>query len=61
LFKKADLHRTEIGRIETAQTEPGLLTVVILANALGVTLDELVAGLPVPKTRKPAAGKTTRG
>jgi transcriptional regulator with XRE-family HTH domain len=60
LFKKADLHRTEIGRIETAKTEPGLLTLVILADALGVALDELVAGLPVPETRKPAAGREAR-
>lgn len=60
LFKKADLHRTEIGRIETARTEPGLLTLVILADALGASLDQLVEGLPVPETRKPAAGRKTR-
>jgi transcriptional regulator with XRE-family HTH domain len=60
LFKKADLHRTEIGRIETARTEPGLLTLVILADALGASLDQLVEGLPVPETRKPAAGRQSR-
>ncbi len=60
LFKKADLHRTEISRIETAKSEPRLLTLVILADALGVTLDDLVADLPVPKTRKPASGREER-
>jgi transcriptional regulator with XRE-family HTH domain len=54
LYKKADLHRTEIGRIEGAETEPGLMTIIVLADALGTKLDELVEGLPVPKERKPA-------
>ena len=60
LVEKADLHRTEIGRIEGAKTEPGLLTLVILADALGASLDQLVEGLPVPETRKPAAGRKAR-
>jgi transcriptional regulator with XRE-family HTH domain len=60
LVERADLHRTEIGKIERAMTEPGLLTLVILADALDVSLDQLVEGLPVPATRKPAAGRTAR-
>lgn len=48
------LHRTEIGRIEQASIEPRLTTLVILADALGVPLDELVKGLPVPEQRKPS-------
>lgn len=48
------LHRTEVGRIELGAVEPRLTTAVILADALGVTLDELVAGLRVPVERKPS-------
>lgn len=48
------LHRTEIGRIEQASIEPRLTTLVILANALDVRIDDLVEGLPVPVERKPS-------
>lgn len=48
------LHRTEIGRIEQASIEPRLSTLVILADALDASLDDLVRGLPVPKHRKPS-------
>jgi transcriptional regulator with XRE-family HTH domain len=48
------LHRTEIGRIEQASIEPRLTTLVILAAALEVKIDDLVAGLPVPVERKPS-------
>lgn len=48
------LHRTEIGKLEQGTVEPRLTTLVILADALNVTLDELVAGLPVPRERKPS-------
>lgn len=47
------LHRTEIGRIEQGEVEPRLTTLVILADGLSVTMDELVAGLWVPVERKP--------
>lgn len=49
------LHRTEIGRIEQGAVEPRLTTLVILADGLGVTLDELLEGLAVPQERKPSA------
>jgi transcriptional regulator with XRE-family HTH domain len=49
-----NLHRTEIGRIEQAGVEPRLTTLVILADGLGVKLDDLIAGLPVPVERKPS-------
>jgi transcriptional regulator with XRE-family HTH domain len=48
------LHRTEIGKIEQGLVEPRLTTLFILADALGVSIDELVAGLWVPEQRKPA-------
>jgi transcriptional regulator with XRE-family HTH domain len=55
------LHRTEIGRIEQASIEPRLTTLVILADALEVKLDDLVAGLPVPVERKPSPQARYRG
>ena len=53
LDRAANLHRTGIGRYETGKTEPRLMALHILADGLGVSLDELIAGLPVPKERKP--------
>ncbi len=54
LAKDADLHRTEISKIECGTTEPRLTTLLVLADALGVTLNDLVTGLPVPKERRPS-------
>lgn len=51
---RTGLHRTEIGKVEMGTVEPRLTTVVILADALGVSLDELVADLWVPVERKPS-------
>lgn len=53
LDRAANLHRTEVGRIEGGNIEPRLMTLAILAAGLGVTIDELIAGLPTPKHRKP--------
>ncbi|HEV7566097.1 MAG TPA: helix-turn-helix transcriptional regulator [Microbacteriaceae bacterium] len=53
LYKAADLHRTEVGRMEGAESESRLLTLHILADTLGVKIDDLIAGLPVPKERRP--------
>ena len=60
LGEDADLPRTEIGKIERAETEPRLLTLMILADGLGVTLNDIVEGLPVPKERKPPPGRRDR-
>jgi transcriptional regulator with XRE-family HTH domain len=48
------LHRTEIGKIEQGIVEPRLTTLLILADGLGVSLDDLVAGLWVPVERRPS-------
>jgi transcriptional regulator with XRE-family HTH domain len=53
LYNRADLHRTTVGRVESAKVQPPLTTLVIIADALEVTMDDLIAGLPVPKERKP--------
>jgi transcriptional regulator with XRE-family HTH domain len=53
LYKLADLHRTQLGRMEGGDAEPRLMTLVIIADALGVRLDDLIGGLPVPKERRP--------
>jgi transcriptional regulator with XRE-family HTH domain len=60
LADDARLHRTEIGDIERGKTEPRLLTLVCLADGLGVTLNDLVEGLPVPEGRKPPPGRRDR-
>jgi transcriptional regulator with XRE-family HTH domain len=49
------LHRTEIGRIEQGMVEPRLTTLMILAEGLDVTVDELLRDLSAPAERKPAA------
>jgi transcriptional regulator with XRE-family HTH domain len=48
-----NLHRTEIGALEQGRVEPRLSTLLILAEGLAVTLDELAAGVPVPLERRP--------
>jgi transcriptional regulator with XRE-family HTH domain len=61
LANDARLHRTQIGRIEAGRRDPYMSTLLILANALGVSLDELVRGLPVPKQRRPPPGTPRAG
>lgn len=48
LAEIAGLHRTEIGKIEQGQVDPRLTTLHLVADALDVTLDDLLKGLPVP-------------
>jgi len=50
LSDATSLHRTEI---EQGAVEPRLTTLMILAEALSVSIDELVEGLPVPEERRP--------
>jgi transcriptional regulator with XRE-family HTH domain len=58
LAERARLHRTEISKIELGDVEPRLTTLVILADALGASLDEMVAGLGVPRRRKPPPARS---
>jgi transcriptional regulator with XRE-family HTH domain len=48
------LHRTEIGKIEQGAVEPRLTTLMILADGLSVSIDELLTGLWVPSERRPS-------
>jgi transcriptional regulator with XRE-family HTH domain len=50
----AELHRTEIGKIEQGRVDPRLTTLFILADGLGVTIDDLLVDLWVPIERKPS-------
>lgn len=48
----ASLHRTHLGALELGQREPQLTTLLILADALEVSLDTLLDGVPVPRERR---------
>jgi transcriptional regulator with XRE-family HTH domain len=54
LAEVANLHRNEIGVLERGQGEPGLLTLLILADALEVSLKGLTEGVLVPIERRQA-------
>lgn len=51
---EATLHRTEWGKIEQGKRDPRMSTMLIIAETLGVTLNDLVAGMAAPKERKPS-------
>ncbi len=48
------LHRTAIGKIELGEVEPRLSTLLVLAEALNASLDQLADGLGVPRERRPS-------
>jgi transcriptional regulator with XRE-family HTH domain len=54
LAEVANVHRNEIGVLERGRGEPGLLTLLILADALEVPLKGLTEGVPVPRERRQA-------
>jgi transcriptional regulator with XRE-family HTH domain len=51
--REASVHRNEIGALERGEREPGLLMLLILADAAGVPVGQLTQGLSVPAERKP--------
>jgi transcriptional regulator with XRE-family HTH domain len=53
----AKLHPTYIGKLERGEQEPRMLTLRIIANALGVSVDSLMQ-FPVPKERRAYKGGT---
>jgi transcriptional regulator with XRE-family HTH domain len=56
----ANLHRTHVGFLEQGRREPSLSTLLILADTLGVPLQRLTDGLPIPQERRPRRrGKKT--
>jgi transcriptional regulator with XRE-family HTH domain len=42
---RASFHPTEVNRLERGRRNPGLLTIVKLAKALGIPAGDLLAGL----------------
>jgi transcriptional regulator with XRE-family HTH domain len=57
----ANLHRAHIYLLETGQREPELATLLILADALKVSLDRLTQGIATPtKRRSDRAGHVKR-
>ena len=54
LAADARLHRTEMSKIECGERDPRLSTLLILAEALDVSLDVLADGLRAPKQRRPS-------
>ena len=49
--RSLNVHRTHLGALERGRREPHLTMLLILADALDA--DNLLAGLPVPRERKP--------
>lgn len=52
LARATRLHRTQISLMERGERAPGLLTILILKDALWITPDVLLEGLPTPRERK---------
>lgn len=57
---KAALHRTQWGMLEQGKRDPRFSTMLVIAKTLGVTLDDLAAGITAPKERKPAPSTKKR-
>jgi transcriptional regulator with XRE-family HTH domain len=60
LARATRLHRTQISLLERGERAPGLLTILILAEAFWITPDVLLEGVPVPKERRSQGAKKGR-
>jgi transcriptional regulator with XRE-family HTH domain len=58
--QKAVLHRTEWGMIEQGKRDPRFSTLLVMAETLGVTLNDLAEGIDPPKERRPAPSTKKR-
>jgi transcriptional regulator with XRE-family HTH domain len=54
---EASMNRVHIQYLETGKREPELATLLILADALDVSLDQLAEGLAVPRERRAGPGQ----
>jgi transcriptional regulator with XRE-family HTH domain len=59
--EEAMLHRTQWGKVDAGKRDPRFSTLLVMADTLGVTLDDLAAGVPVPKERKPSPPTKRKG
>jgi transcriptional regulator with XRE-family HTH domain len=57
LARATRLHRTQISLMERGERVPGLLTILILTDALRVSPNNLLKGLPTPKERRSLGAK----
>lgn len=57
---KANLHPTSISYLERGEREPSMSTLLILAAAYGVSVDQILEGLPTPAERKPPPQRESR-
>src|ERR1700691_3897586 len=57
LARATRLHRTQISLLERGERIPGLLTILILTDSLGVSPNNLLRGLPTPKERRSLGAK----
>lgn len=61
LARIADVHRTHVSALERGHREPGLATLLILADVLGLPRGAMFDGLDVPRERKaPTHSKSGR-
>jgi transcriptional regulator with XRE-family HTH domain len=51
---EAKLHRTEWGKVEQGKRDPRFSTMLVMAETLGITLNDLAEGISAPKERKPS-------
>ena len=51
---KAKMHLTSISDLERGEREPSASTLLILADAYGVSVAQILEGIPTPTERRPS-------